>query len=142
MARGFARLQVAQYVDCLADSDSDVHLRNGQYSDCSVVDGKRFDTWRGVGFADGGSGCQQRINVGNWQSFRQTDIVAVHPFHFGLAIDYLLPAEWFAVASSIADEHCEHGLSVMDWIWMGAFVLLLINAFARTIGKEHCCEHD
>ena len=61
---------------------------------------------------------------------------------FGLAIDYLLPAEWFAVASSIADGHCEHGLSVWDWIWSGAFVLLLINAFARTIGKEHCCEHD
>ena len=80
MARGFARLQVAQYVDCLADSDSDVHLRNGQYSDCGVVDGKRIDTWRGVGFADGGSGCQQRINVGNWQSFRQKDAVAVHPF--------------------------------------------------------------
>lgn len=50
---------------------------------------------------------------------------------FGLAIDYLLPAEWFAVASSIADGHCEHGLSVWDWIWSGAFVLLLINAMVR-----------
>ena len=52
---------------------------------------------------------------------------------FGLAIDYLMPQEWFAVTGSMAAcGHC-HDLSVMDWIWMGLLTCLLINAFASQI---------
>ena len=57
---------------------------------------------------------------------------------FGLAIDYLMPQEWFSVASSVAGGHCEHGLSVMDWIWMGLLIVLLANALVRGM-KKKCC---
>lgn len=51
---------------------------------------------------------------------------------FGLGIDYLLPASWFEVGSAIAsDAHCAHCLSVWDWIFLGIFILLLINAFLQ-----------
>ena len=62
---------------------------------------------------------------------------------FGLGIDYLLPQEWFSLTSALSpDGHCEHGLTVMDWVWMAVFILLLINAFVRTMGKGCCCKHD
>ena len=62
---------------------------------------------------------------------------------FGLGIDYLLPQEWFSLTSALSsDGHCEHGLSVMDWVWMAVFILLLINAFVRTMGKGCGCKHD
>ena len=57
---------------------------------------------------------------------------------FGLAIDYLMPQEWFSVASSVAGGHCEHGLSVMDWIWMAVLIVLLANALVRGM-KKKCC---
>ena len=64
---------------------------------------------------------------------------------FGLGIDYLLPQEWFAVQAGFANgEHCAHGLSVMDWVWVAALVLLLINAFWQMHRHGHSCEccHD
>ena len=80
---------------------------------------------------------------------------------FGLGIDYLLPQDWFAVQSAIADTACAHNLSTMDWIWIALLVILLLNAFwqARhghgcgcgheheahehneSEHKEHCCAH-
>ena len=64
---------------------------------------------------------------------------------FGLGIDYLLPQDWFAVQAGFANgEHCAHGLSVMDWVWVAALVLLLINAFWQMHRHGHSCEccHD
>ena len=56
---------------------------------------------------------------------------------FGLGIDYLLPQEWFSVVSSTSDGgHCEHGLSVMDWVWIGLFAVLMVNAMAREMKKR------
>ena len=69
--------------------------------------------------------------------------IVVGAVGFGLGIDYLLPQEWFSLTSALSsDGHCEHGLSVMDWVWMAVFILLLINAFVRTMGKGCCCKHD
>lgn len=49
---------------------------------------------------------------------------------FGLAIDYLLPQQWFAVSSVITgDMSCAHCLTTTDWVWMSLLVLLLVNAF-------------
>ncbi len=65
---------------------------------------------------------------------------------FGLGIDYLLPQEWFAVQSAIAGSagHCAHCLTPMDWVWVVALVLLLINAFWQMHRHGHSCEccHD
>lgn len=65
---------------------------------------------------------------------------------FGLGIDYLLPQEWFAVQSAIAGSagHCAHCLTPMDWVWVAALVLLLINAFWQMHRHGHSCEccHD
>jgi hypothetical protein len=69
--------------------------------------------------------------------------IVVGAVGFGLGIDYLLPQEWFSLTSALSfDGHCEHGLTVMDWVWMAVFILLLINAFVRTMGKVCCCHHD
>lgn len=64
---------------------------------------------------------------------------------FGLGIDYLLPQDWFAVQSSIADAECAHCLSVMNWIWIALLAVLLINAFWQAHhghGCECCHEHN
>lgn len=62
---------------------------------------------------------------------------------FGLGIDYLLPQEWFAVQSAIADTSCAHCLSVMDWIWIALLVILLLNAFWQAHHGHGCdCGHD
>ena len=64
---------------------------------------------------------------------------------FGLAIDYLLPQEWFAVQAGFAEagSHCAHSLSVMDWVWIALFVVLLLNAFRkRHEHHEHHHEHE
>ena len=57
--------------------------------------------------------------------------IIVGAIAFGLGIDYLLPQEWFAVQSGIADlgGECAHHLSVMDWVWIVLLVGLLVNAF-------------
>ncbi|MBR1800572.1 MAG: SO_0444 family Cu/Zn efflux transporter [Bacteroidaceae bacterium] len=64
---------------------------------------------------------------------------------FGLGIDYLLPQDWFAVQAGFADAagHCAHGLSVMDWVWMGLLLVLLVNAFWQMHRGHTCsCGHD
>ena len=66
---------------------------------------------------------------------------------FGLGIDYLLPQEWFAVQSAIADgcAHGAHGLGVWEWVWMVLLVVLLLNAFWQQHRHGHscdCCHED
>ena len=63
---------------------------------------------------------------------------------FGLAIDYLLPQEWFMVQSAIADGHGAHSLSIMDWVWVALLIILLLNAFWQMHRHGHACEccHD
>ena len=63
---------------------------------------------------------------------------------FGLGIDYLLPQEWFAVQSAIADAgHCAHCFTWVEWLWMVLLVLLLINAFWQAHhGHECSCGHE
>ena len=74
--------------------------------------------------------------------------IIVGAIAFGLGIDYLLPQEWFAVQSGIADlgGHCAHNLSVWDWVWIVLLVGLLVNAFweahRKTDGHGGCgCGH-
>lgn len=51
---------------------------------------------------------------------------------FGLGIDYLLPASWFEVGNAVnSGAGCAHCLSVWDWLFLGVFILLLINAFLQ-----------
>ena len=63
---------------------------------------------------------------------------------FGLAIDYLLPQEWFMVQSAIADGHGAHSLGIMDWVWVALLIILLLNAFWQMHRHGHACEccHD
>ena len=66
---------------------------------------------------------------------------------FGLGIDYLLPQEWFAVQSAIADgcAHGAHGLGIWEWVWMVLLVVLLLNAFWQQHRHGHncdCCHED
>lgn len=57
---------------------------------------------------------------------------------FGLGIDYLLPASWFEVSSAVnSGAGCAHCLSVWDWLFLGVFVLLLINAFVQKWRHAH-----
>lgn len=59
---------------------------------------------------------------------------------FGLSIDYLLPQEWFSITEFLSGGHSEHGFSVMDWVWLGIFVLLLINVLVKSLktpDKKH-----
>ena len=61
---------------------------------------------------------------------------------FGLGIDYLLPQDWFAVAS-MTETHdaCSHCIGVWEWVFIAAFVVLLINAFALRIYHSHTMAH-
>lgn len=61
---------------------------------------------------------------------------------FGLGIDYLLPQEWFAVSSAVTGgTQCAHCQSVWDWIFIGFFLLLLVNAFIHRHSHNHSHEH-
>lgn len=63
--------------------------------------------------------------------------IVIGAIAFGLGVDYLLPQEWFAVSYAMADGgHCAHGLSVMDWVWIGLFAVLMVNAFAHKYLKH------
>lgn len=54
---------------------------------------------------------------------------------FGLSIDYLMPASWFDAISAAGS--CSHEtVSVFQWICLGLFSLLLINAFALRKGSH------
>ncbi len=69
--------------------------------------------------------------------------IVIGAVFFGLGIDYLLPQDWFAVQSAIADTNCAHGLSVMDWIWIALLIILLLNAFWQAHHGHGCsCCHD
>ncbi|MBQ7946035.1 MAG: SO_0444 family Cu/Zn efflux transporter [Bacteroidales bacterium] len=71
---------------------------------------------------------------------------------FGLSIDYLMPASWFNAISAAGS--CSHEtVSVFQWICLGLFSLLLINAFALrkcshkhaqtcSCGQESNCENS
>lgn len=61
---------------------------------------------------------------------------------FGLGIDYLLPQDWFAVSGFASQtESCTHCLDWTDWMFMGVFFLLLINAFARQMIHSRAIHH-
>ena len=62
---------------------------------------------------------------------------------FGLGLDYLLPQEWFAVQSGIADGvgACTHCLTWMDWMWMAVLVVLLVHAFWKMHHGHHHHDH-
>lgn len=55
---------------------------------------------------------------------------------FGLCIDYLLPAEWFAVHSRATEAAChEEGISIFSYICTALMLLLLLNALFK--GHHH-----
>ena len=58
---------------------------------------------------------------------------------FGLGIDYLLPQDWFAVTgfAATAGEHCAHCLTVYDWLFIAAFLILLVHAFVALHSHHH-----
>ena len=65
---------------------------------------------------------------------------------FGLLVDALLPASWFAltVGGEVADCCAASGDSLFSWICTGLLILLLIRAFVlRYFGHEQgCCCHS
>ena len=61
---------------------------------------------------------------------------------FGLGIDYLLPAQWFDVSHMVMAGGHMHHISVMRWIWIGIFVLLLLNAFIDKYHHSHTMKED
>ena len=63
---------------------------------------------------------------------------------FGLAIDHLLPREWFIPTIAPSAECCHEETSLFSWICTGVLVLLLINAAWHHYhgGHTHCHCHD
>ena len=63
---------------------------------------------------------------------------------FGLAIDHLLPREWFIPTITPSAECCHEETSLFSWICTGVLVLLLINAAWHHYhgGHTHCHCHD
>ena len=62
---------------------------------------------------------------------------------FGLAIDYLMPQEWFTVLSSTSEHgSCTHCLGTWDWIFISIFMVLLINAFIQRKIHSHHHHHS
>ena len=63
---------------------------------------------------------------------------------FGLAIDHLLPREWFIPTIAPSAECCHEETSLFSWICTGVLVLLLINAAWHHYhgGQHHCHCHD
>ncbi len=63
---------------------------------------------------------------------------------FGLAIDHLLPREWFIPTIAPSAECCHEETSLFSWICTGVLVLLLINACWHHYhgGHSHCHCHD
>lgn len=60
---------------------------------------------------------------------------------FGLAIDYLLPQQWFAVQGAFAAtaDHGVHSLTTWDWCWIVLLVALLVNAFILHFTSHSSC---
>ena len=63
---------------------------------------------------------------------------------FGLAIDHLLPREWFIPTIAPSAECCHEETPLFYWICTGVLVLLLINAAWHHYhgGHSHCHRHD
>ena len=63
---------------------------------------------------------------------------------FGLAIDHLLPREWFIPTIAPSAECCHEETSLFSWICTGVLMLLLINACWHHYhgGHHHCHCHD
>lgn len=63
---------------------------------------------------------------------------------FGLAIDHLLPREWFIPTIAPSADCCHEETSLFSWICTGVLVLLLINAAWHHYhgGHTHCHCHD
>lgn len=63
---------------------------------------------------------------------------------FGLAIDHLLPREWFIPTIAPSAECCHEETPLFYWICTGVLVLLLINAAWHHYhgGHSHCHCHD
>ena len=63
---------------------------------------------------------------------------------FGLAIDHLLPREWFIPTIAPSADCCHEETSLFSWICTGVLVLLLINAAWHHYhgGHSHCHCHD
>lgn len=63
---------------------------------------------------------------------------------FGLAIDHLLPREWFIPTIAPSAECCHEETSLFSWICTGVLMLLLINACWHHYhgGHSHCHCHD
>lgn len=63
---------------------------------------------------------------------------------FGLAIDHLLPREWFIPTIAPSADCCHEETSIFSWICTGVLVLLLINAAWHHYhgGHHHCHCHD
>lgn len=60
---------------------------------------------------------------------------------FGLAVDYLLPAEWFAVGNLSVHAHA-HGLAIFPTICSAILVTLLVAAFIRGHRHNHLIVED
>ena len=63
---------------------------------------------------------------------------------FGLAIDHLLPREWFIPTIAPSAECCHEETSLFSWIFTGVLMLLLINACWHHYhgGHSHCHCHN
>ncbi|MBR6285532.1 MAG: permease, partial [Bacteroidaceae bacterium] len=63
---------------------------------------------------------------------------------FGLAIDHLLPREWFTSALVMRDACCDEGASWFSWLSTALLTLMLINALVirPLLHKESCHCHD
>lgn len=63
---------------------------------------------------------------------------------FGLAIDHLLPREWFIPTIAASADCCHEETSLFSWICTGVLVLLLINAAWHHYhgGHHHCHCHE
>ncbi|MBO4483339.1 MAG: SO_0444 family Cu/Zn efflux transporter [Prevotella sp.] len=63
---------------------------------------------------------------------------------FGLAIDHLLPREWFIPTIAPSADCCHEETSLFSWTCTGVLVLLLINAAWHHYhgGHTHCHCHD
>jgi hypothetical protein len=63
---------------------------------------------------------------------------------FGLAIDHLLPREWFIPTIAPSAECCHEETPLFYWICTGVLILLLINAAWHHYhgGHSHCHCHD
>lgn len=63
---------------------------------------------------------------------------------FGLAIDHLMPREWFTAPLHVLQSHCHHGTPYFNIACTLLLAALLLNAFIRKyfLRKNHCHCHS